>query len=151
MQMKNAINVTKPVSSSKEHSFLARIIEHKHQEIVAAKQSLPQRELEQMARTRAAPRDFRRALTTSENIAVIAEMKKASPSTGVLRDNFDPAMLARSYAADGAAALSILTDEKFFHGHVEHLRQSHAVCALPLLRKDFLIEPYQIWRPGEWR
>jgi indole-3-glycerol phosphate synthase len=129
---------------STSDSFLSRIVSHKRQEIARAKQHLPFAELEQRARTQAAPRDFRRALTGGKNIAVIAEMKKASPSAGVLRENFDPERLAKSYSENGAAALSILTDAEFFHGHLEHLRQARAACALPILRKDFLLEPYQV-------
>jgi indole-3-glycerol phosphate synthase len=100
--------------------------------------------LQQMAQAQAAPRDFRRALSTGENIAVIAEMKKRSPSAGVLRDDFDPVALAKSYAANGAAALSVLTDEKFFGGNLENLQKARDVCALPILRKDFILSPYQI-------
>lgn len=120
------------------------MVPHKRREIASAKLLLPPAELERHARAQAAPRDFRRALTGGKNIAVIAEMKKASPSAGVLRENFAPAQLAQNYSENGAAALSILTDEKFFEGHLEHLRQARAACALPLLRKDFILEPYQI-------
>jgi indole-3-glycerol phosphate synthase len=98
-----------------------------------------------MAQTQAAPRDFRRALKTGKNIAVIAELKKSSPSAGLLRDDFDPVMLARSYAAHRAAALSILTDEKFFGGNLENLQKARSACVLPILRKDFILHPYQIW------
>jgi indole-3-glycerol phosphate synthase len=83
-------------------------------------------------------------LTSGENLAVIAELKRASPSAGVLREHFVPSELARDYAANGAAALSVLTDEKFFQGHLDHLKQAHAACSVPVLRKDFLLEPYQV-------
>jgi indole-3-glycerol phosphate synthase len=126
-------------------SFLARVVSHKRREIAQAKQLLPLAELERCTRAQAVPRDFRRALTGGENIAVIAEMKKASPSSGVLRENFDPARLAKDYSKNGAAALSILTDVEFFHGHLEHLQQARAACVLPLLRKDFILEPYQVF------
>jgi indole-3-glycerol phosphate synthase len=129
---------------STSDSFLSRLVSHKRQEITRAKQLLPLAELEQLARAQAAPRDFRRALTGGENIAVIAEMKKASPAAGILRENYDPKWLAKSYFENGAAALSILTDAEFFHGHLDHLQQARAACALPLLRKDFLLEPYQV-------
>lgn len=129
---------------STSDAFLSRVVSHKRREIARAKQLLPLAELEQRARAQAAPRDFRRALTGSENLAVIAEMKKASPSAGVLRENFDPKRLAKSYSENGAAALSILTDAEFFHGHLEHLQQAREACTLPLLRKDFLLEPYQV-------
>lgn len=126
-------------------SFLSRIVSHKRDELANAQKKLSLVALQQMARAQAAPRDFRRALTTGENIAVIAEMKKSSPSAGVLREDFNPVRLAKSYAAHGAAALSILTDEKFFGGNLENLQKAQAVCTLPILRKDFILNPYQIW------
>ncbi|MGH7601941.1 MAG: indole-3-glycerol phosphate synthase TrpC [bacterium] len=129
---------------STSDSFLSRVVSHKRREIAQAKQLLPLAEFERRARAQAAPRDFRRALAGSENIVVIAEMKKASPSAGILRDEYDPKLLAKNYSANGAAALSILTDAEFFHGHLEHLQQARETCALPLLRKDFLLEPYQV-------
>jgi indole-3-glycerol phosphate synthase len=129
---------------STSDSFLSRVVSHKRREIARAKQLLPLAELERRARAQIAPRDFRRALAGGENIAVIAEMKKASPSAGILRENFDPKQLAKNYSENGAAALSILTDAEFFNGHLEHLQQARAASALPLLRKDFLLEPYQV-------
>jgi len=125
-------------------SFLSRIVSHKRDELARAQKKLSSAALQHMAQAQAAPGDFRRALSTGENIAVIAEMKKASPSTGVLREDFDPVVLAKSYAGHGAAALSILTDEKFFGGNLENLQKARAVCALPILRKDFILSPYQI-------
>ena len=126
-------------------TFLTRIVAHKRQEIAGAKQRLPLAELEKLAREQAAPRDLRGVLTAGESIAVIAEMKKASPSAGVLRENFFPRKFAQSYAVHGATALSVLTDEAFFQGSLEHLRAARAACALPVLRKDFLLDAYQIW------
>ncbi len=129
---------------SASDSFLSRMVSHKRQEIARAKRHLPLAELERRTRAQAAPRDFRRALAGGENIAVIAEMKKASPSAGILRENYAPKRLAKNYSENGAAALSILTDAEFFHGHLDHLQQARKTCALPLLHKDFLLEPYQI-------
>jgi len=124
--------------------LLTRIVSHKREELAEAQKKLPLQTLQRMAQTQAAPRDFRCALTTGANIAVIAELKKSSPSAGVLREDFDPAALAKNYAAHGAAALSILTDEKFFGGNLANLQKARAVCALPILRKDFILHPYQI-------
>lgn len=125
-------------------SFLARIIAHKQEEVRRAKQKLSFADLEQRARSQSPARDFRQALLTGSSVAVIAELKKASPSAGVLREDFNPQQLAQSYAANGAAALSVLTDESFFQGHLDYLNQTRAVCSLPALRKDFIIDSYQI-------
>jgi len=130
---------------SSADSFLSRIVSHKRAELARAQKKLSLAALQQTAQTQAAPRDFRRALTNGKNVAVIAEMKKSSPSAGVLREDFNPVLLAESYAANGAAALSILTDENFFDGNLENLQKVRTVCTLPLLRKDFILHPYQIW------
>src|SRR5581483_8218025 len=89
-------------------------------------------------------RGFRRALAAARPPAVIAELKRASPSRGVIRDDYDVPALARGYAAAGATALSVLTDERFFRGDVAHLEAARAATALPCLRKDFLVDPYQV-------
>jgi indole-3-glycerol phosphate synthase len=98
------------------------------------------------SRARAAPpaRDFVGALR-AKRPAVIAEIKRASPSKGLLRENLDPAAIARSYEKAGAACMSVLTDTEFFQGSITHLQQARAACALPALRKDFLIDPYQAY------
>jgi indole-3-glycerol phosphate synthase len=123
--------------------ILERILDVKRGEIAAAKLRTPLREVERRARAAAAPRDFVGALRVREP-AVIAEIKKASPSRGVLRPDFDPAAIARSYERAGAACLSVLTDRQFFQGAPEHLAAARNACALPVLRKDFVIEPYQV-------
>ena len=128
--------------------ILQRIMAVKAREIAAAK---AQRSLSAMriaAAAMAAPRDFAGALRAKADAgqaAVIAEIKKASPSKGVLRENFEPAQIAASYAQHGAACLSVLTDEQFFQGHADFLRQARAACELPVLRKDFMLEAYQVY------
>lgn len=136
--------------------ILNKIIAVKHQEIAAAKQSLSTADLLQQIRDAApeqSPRGFAHALRHSVaqgRAAVIAEIKKASPSKGVLRENFDPASIAQSYAANGASCLSVLTDEQFFQGAPAYLQQARAACALPVLRKDFMIDTYQVLQARAW-
>ena len=131
--------------------ILNKILAVKREEVAAAKSAKPlaQLRVEAQALTGAAPpRDFVgaiRARIDAGKPAVIAEIKKASPSKGVLREDFRPAEIAASYARHGAACLSVLTDRQFFQGAPEYLQAARAACALPVLRKDFLIEPYQIY------
>jgi len=126
--------------------ILERIIAVKHEEVAAAQLSAPLEAL----RLDASARDLRdfvgalRAKHAAGQPAVIAEVKKASPSKGVLREHFVPADIARSYARGGAACLSVLTDVRFFQGSVAYLEQARAACELPVLRKDFIVDPYQI-------
>ena len=127
--------------------ILQRIVAVKAREIAAAKVARPLPALRAAAVAAAAPRDFTAALrakVAAGTPAVIAEIKKASPSRGVLRENFDPAAIAASYAQHGAACLSVLTDEQFFQGSADYLQQARAACELPVLRKDFMLEPYQV-------
>jgi indole-3-glycerol phosphate synthase len=120
-------------------SILEKIVAAKRAEIAAAKKQTPEVKLD-----RAPPlRDFVAALR-AKRPAVIAEVKRASPSKGLLRADFDPAAIARSYEKAGAACMSVLTDQEFFQGAPEHLSAARAACALPTLRKDFLIDPYQV-------
>ena len=128
--------------------ILRRILATKRSEVEAARASVPLAEMERRARAAAAPRDFAgalRAKIAAGKPAVIAEIKRASPSKGLLRDPFEPAAIARSYAASGAACLSVLTDREYFQGAPEHLAEARAACALPVLRKDFIVEPYQVY------
>jgi indole-3-glycerol phosphate synthase len=121
-------------------SILERIVAAKRTEVAAAKTRVPEVKLD------AAPavRDFIGALR-AKRPAVIAEIKRASPSKGLLRSNFDPAAIAKSYEKGGAACMSVLTDREFFQGAAEHLSTARGACALPVLRKDFLIDPYQVF------
>jgi indole-3-glycerol phosphate synthase len=127
--------------------ILQRILARKREELEAARAAVPPGEMQARARAAAPPRDFAAALRTriaTGRPAVIAEIKKASPSKGVLRADFDPVAIARSYAAAGAACLSVLTDRDFFQGSHDYLVQARAACDLPVLRKDFITEPYQV-------
>ncbi|MEX3693485.1 indole-3-glycerol phosphate synthase TrpC [Paraburkholderia sp. BR14263] len=126
--------------------ILEKIISVKREEVRAAEQSAPLEELRLQASTRDL-RDFVGALRAKHDngqAAVIAEVKKASPSKGVLRENFQPAEIARSYAEGGAACLSVLTDVQFFQGSAAYLEAARAACNLPVLRKDFIVDPYQV-------
>jgi indole-3-glycerol phosphate synthase len=126
--------------------ILDRIIEVKREEIRAAQLSAPLEELKLLASTRD-KRDFVGALRAKHaegKPAIIAEVKKASPSKGVLREHFVPADIARSYERGGAACLSVLTDVQFFKGSAAYLEEARAACSLPVLRKDFIVDPYQI-------
>ena len=131
--------------------ILQRIVAVKHEEIAAARarRSLASlREEAESAERRADLRDFAGALRTrveDGRPAVIAEVKKASPSKGVLREQFVPSEIAASYERHGAAALSVLTDERFFQGSAAYLREARASCTLPVLRKDFMVDDYQVF------
>jgi indole-3-glycerol phosphate synthase len=127
---------------------LQRILETKRAEIRDAKVAVPPAEIARRARAAPPVRDFvgaLRAKIAAGRVAVIAESKRASPSKGLLRDPYDPAAIARSYERGGAACLSVLTDREYFQGAPEHLQAARAACALPVLRKDFMIDAYQVY------
>jgi indole-3-glycerol phosphate synthase len=127
--------------------ILKKIVQRKQQEIQERRQRRSIEELKQQLDTAPAPRGFvaaLRAKLAAGKPAVIAEVKKASPSKGVMRENFLPAEIARSYERGGAACLSVLTDIDFFQGSDEYLKQAREACSLPVLRKDFIIDPYQV-------
>jgi indole-3-glycerol phosphate synthase len=127
-------------------SILDDIVRHKRQEVASLKLGQPRGALEAMCKDIAPPRDFARALTPRRGgVRLIAEVKKASPSRGVLAADLDPVALASTYARHGADAISVLTDAKFFQGSLEILRQIRAAVDVPLLRKDFTIDEYQLW------
>lgn len=128
--------------------ILERILATKRAEIEAARAATPLPEIKARAANAPPPRDFvsaMKAKIAAGRPAVIAEVKRASPSKGLLRENFDPAAIARAYEAGGAACLSVLTDRDYFQGAAEHLAQARAACALPSLRKDFVVEPWQVY------
>ena len=127
-------------------SILADIVRHKRQEVAGLKLGQPRAALEAMCKELDAPRDFERALMPlSGGVRLVAEVKKASPSRGVLAADFDPVALASTYARHGADAISVLTDAKYFQGSLEVLRRVRATVDVPLLRKDFTIDEYQLW------
>ena len=127
--------------------ILNKIIATKHQEVAAAKAAKPFSVVEAEALAQPAPRDFVGAIRqkiANGQPAVIAEIKKASPSKGIIRPDFQPAEIARSYAEHGAACLSVLTDKEYFQGAPEYLQAARAACDLPVLRKDFMVDAYQV-------
>jgi indole-3-glycerol phosphate synthase len=125
-------------------TILDRIVETKLREIAAARAAVPEAELESRAAAAPPPRDFRSAVRRVAQIAVIAEVKKASPSAGVIRADFDPVAIATAYAAHGAAAISVLTDVEYFRGHLRYLTDVRAAVGVPVLRKDFVLDRYQL-------
>lgn len=128
-------------------TILKKIIVRKHEEVAERTKTTSLQMLESAAREADAPRGFVKAITnkiSQGQSGVIAEIKKASPSKGVLREAFYPAEIAKSYEQGGAACLSVLTDRDFFQGDENYLQQARAACSLPVIRKDFIIDPYQV-------
>jgi indole-3-glycerol phosphate synthase len=127
-------------------SILAEILATKEREVAAARARRPHAQVEQAALAAAPPRPLGAALArpAGQPVRVIAEIKRASPSAGPIRPGADPAAIAREYAAAGAAAISVLTDESYFDGHLDFLAAARSAVDLPLVRKDFVIDPYQI-------
>ena len=128
--------------------ILNRILATKQEEVAAARTRVSLSELKAQSRDAEPPRDFVGAIgrqLVAAKPAVIAEVKKASPSKGVIRADFDPADIAASYARGGATCLSVLTDREYFQGAPEYLQAARAACALPVLRKDFIIDAYQVY------
>ena len=128
--------------------ILKKILQRKTEEIAERSVHTTLDAMQALAKEADATRGFIAAISNKivqQKAAVIAEIKKASPSKGVLRENFHPADIAKSYAENGAACLSILTDKDYFQGDEEYLKQARAACALPVIRKDFIIDPYQVY------
>ena len=133
--------------------ILKRIVAVKHEEIAEAKRLRDAASMRRAALAQPSARDFvdaLRAKIAAGQSAVIAEVKKASPSKGVLREHFVPAEIAASYARHGAACLSVLTDRQFFQGDAAYLQQARAACSLPVLRKDFMVDAYQVDEARAW-
>lgn len=133
--------------------ILHRILATKRMEVDAARAAVPMVEIERRALAASPPRGFAasmRARVAAGKPAVIAEIKRASPSKGVIRADFDPARIAESYAANGAACLSVLTDREYFGGSRADLEAARAACGLPVLRKDFMVDPYQVVESRAW-
>src|SRR5260370_32404414 len=127
-------------------SILAETVRHKRQEVAALKPATPRAALEARCATLRPPRDFERALAPAPGRArLVAEVKKASPSRGVLKADLDPVSLATTYARHGVDAISVLTDAKYFSGSLDDLRAVRAAVETPLLRKDFTLDEYQLW------
>jgi len=132
------------IAETKSGTILSRIIESRRGEVARRKRIMPEPVLRIAIGKADAPRDFAGALAR-DRVNVIAEIKKASPSAGVLRRDFEPAVLARGFEGAGAAALSVLTEEENFQGALAHLRDARAAVGLPVLRKDFIVDTWQVW------
>jgi indole-3-glycerol phosphate synthase len=131
-------------AETKSGTVLDRIIEARRAAIAHRKKSVPETALRFGVKHAKPVRDFSAALTR-DSLNVIAELKKASPSRGLIRADFDPVSLAKSLEAAGAAALSVLTEEEFFHGDLKYMREARSAVGLPVLRKDFIVDPWQVW------
>jgi indole-3-glycerol phosphate synthase len=131
-------------AETKSGTVLDRIIEARRAAISHRKKTVPETALRFGAKHAKPVRDFAAALTR-DSLNIIAELKKASPSAGLIRKDFDPAALAKGFEGAGAAALSVLTEEEFFQGDLKYMRDARAAVGLPVLRKDFMVDPWQVW------
>ncbi len=141
--------LSKPSNKTNMPDILTQILRRKEEEIAECVAHIPLRELSHIAANSPPPRGFVEAINARlqiEQVAIIAEIKKASPSKGVIcHHDFNPSKIAKSYERNGAACLSVLTDKDFFQGANEYLQQARGACMLPVLRKDFIIDPYQVY------
>ena len=126
-------------------NILDKIVAKKRKEIAESRARTPLASVQQSAAEAPSPKDFLGALQASQGIGLIAEIKKASPSKGLIREDFDPPSIAKTYTAHGASCISILTDETFFQGSLSYLQQIRAIVDTPLLRKEFILDTYQIY------
>lgn len=131
-------------------SMLSEILATKRTEVAFRRERTPLSALQERLIDAPPVRDFRAALRQADGTALIAEVKKASPSKGVIREDFDPIEIAQTYAEGGATCLSVLTDEKYFQGHLDYLSRIRQAISLPLLRKDFILDPWQIVESRAW-
>jgi len=125
-------------------NFLQTILQFKKQEVEARRKSVPAEQLSEMMAEAAPPLSLKNALRSAKEIAIIAEIKKVSPSAGIIREDFDPLKIASGYMKAGADAISVLTDEKFFSGSLYYIQQIRSLVNAPILRKDFIIDSYQL-------
>ena len=130
-------------------TILDEIYKYKLIEVYENKKRIPLNVIKENIKKAFTTRSLSAALKSDVNISIIAEIKKASPSMGILRENFNPIEIARIYEANGASAISVLTDEKFFHGSLSYLTKVRSTVRLPVLRKDFIVDPYQIYEARE--
>lgn len=125
-------------------SILKKIVDQKQKDIERAKSNASLGQLESKLQDAPPPRDFQAALVANAEVSLIAEVKRASPSKGLIREDFDPVEIAKAYQANGASCISVLTDEHFFQGHLNFLREVRSNVNIPVLRKDFVLDPYQV-------
>ena len=130
--------------------ILSKIINEKRKEIEQARIKMPENQLKELAGKIYIKSSFKRNISRPHHINLIAELKKASPSKGIIRGDFNPVKIALTYQANGASALSVLTDERFFEGHLKTLKELKDRVTIPLLRKDFIIDEYQIYESLYW-
>ena len=125
-------------------SILKKIVDQKWKDIESSKATVSIEQLREELHQTAPPRDFLAALNNRAGVSLIAEVKRASPSKGLIREDFDPVKIAMEYESNGASCISVLTDEHFFQGHLDYLRDIRSAVQIPVLRKDFILDPYQV-------